>query len=254
MQVSKFNTRRLYLFTHTRIWGRILADQRRMWSAIVRHGVLNNPPSQSHYGGYATFLLRTRYDLMLSDGGLAADWRRTSGNRSRKTTVTLRWLASLGGRTTANPPRGAALLPRSVVETSECRSTTAAGQGAMRRFAHAMTALLQHACYVELHWLAEQVRIETDQRNFGGLAVTSCSTKWPPWSGGSRRTNTDYGGSRRSHWGLPTQWAALWRFTYGSWRNMADQRPYSCAALPPPRSVYVWLQLYCWRQCHTKPL
>ena len=64
---------------------------------------------------------------MLSDGGLAADWRRTSGNRSRKTTVTLRWLASLGGRTTANPPRGAALLPRSVVETSECRSTTAAG-------------------------------------------------------------------------------------------------------------------------------
>ena len=94
------------------------------WSVLIRH---HPPSSQSHYGGYATFLLRTRYDLMLSDGGLAADWRRTSGNRSRKTTVTLRWLASLGGRTTANPPRGAALLPRSVVETSECRSTTAAG-------------------------------------------------------------------------------------------------------------------------------
>ena len=93
-------------------------------SAMVR---AHPPSSQSHYGGYATFLLRTRYDLMLSDGGLAADWRRTSGNRSRKTTVTPRWLASLGGRTTANPPRGAALLPRSVVETSECRSTTAAG-------------------------------------------------------------------------------------------------------------------------------
>ena len=101
------------------------------WSVLIRH---HPPSSQSHYGGYATFLLRTRNDLMLSDGGLAADWRRTSGNRSRKTTVTLRWLASLGGRTTANPPgsaanppRGAALLPRSVVETSECRSTTAAG-------------------------------------------------------------------------------------------------------------------------------
>ena len=94
------------------------------WSVLIRH---HPPSSQSHYGGYATFLLRTRYDLMLSDGGLAADWRRTSGNRSRKTTVTLRWLASLGGRTTANPPRGAALFPRSVVETSECRSTTAAG-------------------------------------------------------------------------------------------------------------------------------
>ena len=24
--------------THTRIWRRILADERRMWSAIVRHG------------------------------------------------------------------------------------------------------------------------------------------------------------------------------------------------------------------------
>ena len=93
-------------------------------SMLIRH---HPPSSQSHYGGYATFLLRTRYDLMLSDGGLAADWRRTSGNRSRKTTVTLRWLASLGERTTANPPRGAALLPTSVVETSECRSTTAAG-------------------------------------------------------------------------------------------------------------------------------
>ena len=44
---------------------------------------------------------------MLSDGGLAADWRRTSGNRSRKTTVTLRWLASLGGRTTAIDGRAA---------------------------------------------------------------------------------------------------------------------------------------------------
>ena len=113
------------------------------WSVLIRH---HPPSSQSHYGGYATFLLRTRYDLMLSDGGLAVDWRRTSGNRSRKTTVTLRWLASLGGRTTTNPPRGAALLPRSVVETSECRSTTAAGPCPyreprfvrdLRRFAHA---------------------------------------------------------------------------------------------------------------------
>ena len=45
------------------------------WSVLIRH---HPPSSQSHYGGYATFLLRTRYDLMLSDGGLAADWRRTS--------------------------------------------------------------------------------------------------------------------------------------------------------------------------------
>ena len=113
-----------------------------------------------------------------------------------------------------------------------------------------MTALLHQPTHAtaELHWLAEQVRIETDQRNFGGSwrSLRAARSDRHDLADREGPTRTTYGGSRRSHWGLPTQWAALWRFTYGSWRNMADQRPYSCAALPPPRSVYVWLQLK-WR-------
>ena len=87
-----------------------------------------------------------------------------------------------------------------------------------------MTALLHQPTHAtaELHWLAEQVRIETDQRNFGGswrsLRAARSDRHDLADREGPTRTMADQGGvtedSRRNgpHCGdLPTVVGAIWR-------------------------------------------
>ena len=87
-----------------------------------------------------------------------------------------------------------------------------------------MTALLHQPTHAtaELHWLAEQVRIETDQRNFGGswrsLRAARSDRHDLADREGPTRTMADQGGvtedSRRNGprcGDLPTVVGAIWR-------------------------------------------
>ena len=108
-----------------------------------------------------------------------------------------------------------------------------------------MTALLHKPTHAtaELHWLAEQVRIETDQRNFGGswrsLRAARSDRHDLADREGPTRTMADQGGvtedSRRNgpHCGdLPTVVGAIWRTNV---RTPAQHYRH-------PDPVYVWLQ------------
>ena len=109
-----------------------------------------------------------QYDLMLSDGGLAADWR-SSGNIAEDDGHAT--LVGLSRRTDYCIRPEAQLCCHG--ETSECRSTTAAGPCPCHVL-EGQRFCIAHACYGWVHWLAERWgsrRIKETLADHGGHFV-----------------------------------------------------------------------------------